>query len=253
MKHIPIFLVALFTFVCSSSHAKLKLIIDPGHGGSDKGATHAAAVESRIVLGVAQKLKEALTQYSEFDVVLSRESDRSLSLEDRRRFVEQTDGEIFVSLHANSSPDRRASGVEVYFQNPLAYDEVTALLAHERAEFAVSSHKKKGAAEEALTESNDIQNILFDLKKSRNIWRSQELARLIIKNWNFEGANKKRRVAKQAPFYLVSQLHTPAVLVELGFVTHAEESKLLQDPHYQQKMAHTLAQSLQKFRESEAE
>ncbi|CAN5655593.1 hypothetical protein BH10BDE1_BH10BDE1_26820 [soil metagenome] len=249
-----------------------KIVIDAGHGGTDTGASNGRAIESDIALRIAKLVATQLTKKGH-KIVMTRTKDESVSLEKRAAIANESHGELFVSIHLNSSTDVRAQGKEFYFQNQLAVDEEALFLAnrenHEHEDASAPSVnpgqeriQKSGlrVAEAArLPEVNiasdlvraDVRNILEDLDRSARIRDSSELAKVLYQEWQSAEASKASRSSargiRQAPFFLVSNIAMPSVLVEVGFLSNVKEGARLQQPEYQTALADALASGIDRY------
>ena len=210
-----------------------KVVIDPGHGGKDPGATWRGLMEKDIVLDIARRTAKKLKKLLKCQVLLTREKDRFLPLEDRTAFANTNDADIFVSIHTNAAPSHRLSGVETYFLN-LASDEESMRVA---------------ARENATTQRSisDLQVILNDLMLNSKINESNRLARALHKNI-LGTLNKDHRTrnlkVKQAPFYVLIGARMPSALVEVGFITNPQEHRRLSTARYRDILADGLAQGI---------
>lgn len=227
--------------------APLHVLVDPGHGGRDHGAVRESVFESDITLQVAQKLKEHLAKDRRFRVSLTRQSDESLSLAQRGAKAHEKRADVLVSIHVNSSPDPRAKGAEFYFQNQLPPDEESMFLAHrendlEQGTASPSSYDIKGF-------SSEVTAIVTDLFDSQRIWRSSQLCRHLKSSWRGTSKSKSNSV-RQAPFFVLSQLAIPSVLVEIGFLTNDEDMAQMTDAKTQGRIAEDLYRGLIQYRES---
>ena len=109
----------------------LLVMLDPGHGGRDRGTTRGPAFESEITLAVSHELQEMLRQDRRFQLLTTRPTDQTVTLSQRAPLTNRKRAKIFLSIHVNSSPDPRARGAEFYFQNQLPPDEESMFLAHQ--------------------------------------------------------------------------------------------------------------------------
>lgn len=224
----------------------LKIMIDPGHGGTDSGAVYGKAREADIVLKVAVALKELMAQEnSGFEASLTRTNDRNLSLPARVSVAEKQNVDLFVSIHANASKDQRARGVEFYFQNQLPADEDSMYLAN--LENQKESQALHETASEDMTSQGDVQAILDDLKRTHKMHQSHELSIALLKAW--QPATKESNVIRQAPFYVIARTTIPSVLVELGFISNPKESERLMKPAYQKEIAQRIFEGLRAYKE----
>jgi len=246
------------------AHASpLTILIDAGHGGRDHGAVRNGVHEADITLAVSRDLRDLLKRDHRFQVSLSREDDDSVSLYRRARMAKDKKADLFLSIHVNSSPDARAKGAEFYFQNQLTPDQESMLLAHK--EDVAEAGEEGGAAPQArgspsvqpitydyLDKNNyspEVASILNDLLDSDRVWRSSEFSKALKIKWRGTRKSKTNSV-RQAPFYVLNQMRTPSTLVELGFLTNADDFRELTDPAVQHKMAEDLYHGIVAYKES---
>jgi N-acetylmuramoyl-L-alanine amidase len=226
-------LISILFFTAISSHS-LTVILDPGHGGFDKGAVYGSAKESHIVLNLGRKIKEYLEQ-DNLNVTLTRSKDEFLTLKQRVQLSKKIDGDIFVSLHANASSDRRAYGLE-FFLTPNRKNK----------SFASVSHGNESASQKAdmdetieLSKSKDLQKILKDIKQNIQSQKSLKLTRTL--------QNDLPGNIKQAPFYVLTQTQMPSVLIEVGFLSHPKDNKKLMNEEYRNELALKIADSIKRY------
>lgn len=239
----------LSLLICSPSLA-LHVVVDPGHGGKDHGATKGQIHESRIVLAVSKELASLLEADSRFEVTLTRSSDRFLSLKQRTQIASQSGADLLVSIHVNSSPDSRAHGAEFYFQNQLPADEESLFLASRENE--LEEHPPEEHSHHHLLPpipfKAEVKTILLDLLRNQRILDSSVLTKSLRENW--KGIQRSRRHSiRQAPFYVVSQSSVPSVLIELGFLTHPDEGRKLTQKSYQHLLARSIYEGLIRYKE----
>lgn len=227
----------------------LHIMLDPGHGGIDTGAVYGPAKEADLVLKVAQHLKSLLEKDPQFKVSLTRTQDKNINLPARVALAETAKADLFVSLHANAAEDKRAKGVEFFFQNNLQPDEESLFLASQENQMILNSkelHDISGGEE--LSKKGDIAAIIEDLRRQNRMQESLRLTQTLTQVWesDTEAANA---TIKQAPFYVVSKTSMPSVLIEIGFLTNPRESKKLVNPEYQSDLAQKIYSALQSFKE----
>lgn len=234
-----------------SAPSKLHIVIDPGHGGVDKGASRGTIRESHIALAVSQKLAKRLRADDRFTVTLTREADISLTLPERAAIAKQVNADLFLSIHANASEDPRAHGVEFWFQNQLPADEESLFLAsrenqsHDGETGRVT--QLSGSQKERPAPKGDVARIIEDLHRNHRITSSADLSRTLLSKWYAESRRRNKHAIRQGPFYVISEVHVPSVLVELGFVSHENEGPRLTDPAHQDKVANNLFDGIKKF------
>jgi N-acetylmuramoyl-L-alanine amidase len=227
--------------ILSMVHAKsMNIAIDAGHGGSDHGATYKQVHESKITLGIAKELQKIVENDDQFSSFLVRDDDTSIELHDRVKKARSNDSDLFISIHANSSPDPGSHGMEIYFRNELEPDQESLRLAHQENQFkSVKSSQKL----------SDIQSITQDLNRSTTAIRSYELSWHIVDHWRVPFSSKRKQPIKQGPFHVIHQ-GIPSVLVEVGFVTNDKEAMRLSSPAYQKETAMAIYKGLKDYKET---
>jgi N-acetylmuramoyl-L-alanine amidase len=220
-----------------------RVVIDPGHGGYDPGARDASGrfVEKDLALAIAILLARELEARG-VSVAMTRETDTFVSLSERTRLADRDDADLFVSVHLNSSPNPRTSGIEVYYLNNTT-DRAALRLA--RLENSAGNGDGASNAYGAQSEPN-LHYILSDLRQNYKAGESASLARMIDSqtvtelNRDFDlGVNPLG--AKMGPFYVLVGAHMPAVLVECGFLSNPVEAARLAAPAYQERIADGIA------------
>ena len=252
-KLLAITLLAL-CFTRFAVASPLHIMIDPGHGGVDTGATRGTLKESEIALKVSNDLAELLRQDPRFQVSMTRTSDTKISLDHRTEAAEAAKADLFLSIHLNSSRDPRARGQEFYFQNQIPVDEESMFLASRENEEVKSSNEGDGpdAKSEPLSAKTDLRRIIEDLHRNHRVIESSEIAKILLETWlsNSTTNNVGSRAIRQAPFRVVSNIKIPSVLVEIGFISHATEGPRLAQTEHQKDMAQRLYKGLIKFKET---
>jgi N-acetylmuramoyl-L-alanine amidase len=242
-------LVLFLTFVLSSKALCLEVMIDPGHGGVDTGTSHSGLREKDLVLKVADDLKNLLQKNPLYSVKMTRTTDQQISLPERVKQAERAQSDLFLSLHANSNPSSRVKGMELYFQNSLPPDEESLLLAaQENHDERAQVLKSQGLSVDTPSKKSDVLAIVEDLHRQYRAKSSLAMTQLLSKSWQ-ESENSSHAVIRQAPFYVVSKTSMPSVLIEVGFLTHPEESKKLASPAYQQEIAQKIYKAIGQYKE----
>lgn len=218
--------VLVLLFVHFSKPAfSFTVVIDPGHGGTDNGATKGTIIESKIALSVGLKLAAKLEQDNSFRVILTRSKDNSVTLKQRVKTSNSNDADLFVSLHGNSSTDRRAKGAEFYLgaSTPPPSEDGSTL--------------------------NSVDSIVKDLKYKALLYQSQSLAISSYETWKQSTLSIPRAI-KQAPFYVINRNNVPSILVEFGFITNSQESLNLLQDETQDQIAQNLYSAVKNFKNS---
>jgi N-acetylmuramoyl-L-alanine amidase len=216
------------------------VIIDPGHGGDDLGAeSPGGLLEKDVALAVGLRLAGKLRTRLGCRVVLTRETDRAVSLPERSALATREEGDLFISIHANASPAPSARGYETFILSETASDaEAGRLAALENA---------AGPEGSGAVPTSFLQDTLQGLMQAESMEESARFAALVQSKLGGVTASKNRGV-KQAPFWVLAGVEMPAVLVELGFMTNGVESRRLADPGEQGRIADALAEAVVNFR-----
>jgi stearoyl-CoA desaturase (Delta-9 desaturase) len=219
------------------------IVIDPGHGGKDAGAVgRRGNLEKEINLSMALRLADALRATKRYEVHLTREDDRFVSLQDRAVFANDKKADLFISVHCNAGLSPKAEGFEVYFLSERASDDSAAAVA--RRENA--SLELEGAASQAKAK---LSQLLWSLAKTETLNESSEMAALVNKHAGKEKLDAASRGVKQAGFYVLKWAEMPAILVECAFITNPREEKLLRSHRYAQKLVDAVAAAVHEYEE----
>jgi N-acetylmuramoyl-L-alanine amidase len=217
-----------------------RIVIDPGHGGHDPGAKGKGATEAELVLDVALRLEKLLQETHRFEVLLTRRADDFIPLPERTAMANREGADLFLSIHANASPNVQAHGVETYFLNFASNMSAAAVAARENA--------GSGQAMGALPDFVKAIALNNKLDESRDF--ATHVQRSMIDQ--LRGANKsiKDLGVKQAPFVVLIGASMPSVLAEISFLTNTQELKLLKSNAYRQRIAEALSSAIAKYQTS---
>lgn len=212
------------------------IVIDPGHGGKEVGAVGPGGLmEKDVTLALCRKLADALAAKTGARVVLTREDDSVVSLDQRTAIANQYKADLFLSVHMNAAVVKGAKGSETYFLSLEASDELA----------------RKAAETENATSgsdpSSDLKLILWDLAQQAYLEESSRLASVIQEEMNTVSGVANRGV-KQAPFKVLVGATMPAALVEVGFISNPEEEAKLQTPEFQTAMVDALTKAVQRYK-----
>jgi N-acetylmuramoyl-L-alanine amidase len=216
------------------------IIIDAGHGGKDPGTRGImGTVEKELVLQYALLLSKVLRDAG-YTITLTRNGDNYLSLVQRRKFAQNYNGSLMISLHADSAETIDARGISVYTLSNEATDEVAKMLAetHDASDDIIfKSSVRDGLAKTAL----------IDVAQRATVSRSEYFASVLMKN-----AEKSRifvipRPHRRAGFAVLKMPDVPSVLIELGFLSNPEEEILLRSPAYRNQIIQTVFKSVDEF------
>lgn len=215
------------------------VVVDPGHGGRDPGATGVGGLHEKDVnLSIAKRLARRLEDRG-FNVVLTRDRDQTLDLEERTAIAESAAGDVFISIHANASRRAKTRGIEIY-----TLDEN-----HERHSLNVAS-RENGVPASKL---DPLQRALARLRVDEVGSQSERLASLVHANV-IAGARRNKRSLpdlglKKGPFYVLFMSSMSSVLVEAGFLTNQKDAKLLRSADYQNDLAEEIAKGVHQYRQ----
>ncbi len=212
-----------------------KIVIDPGHGGHDTGTIGPSGLEEKdLVLDVALRLASLLREEAASDVILTRSTDTFIPLEERTAIANEKGADLFISVHANSSPDESARGIETYFMNFTSDPGALEVAARENATSQESVHELRDLIKKiALTEKTE-ESHEFAMQVQREVYKKLEKA---------TGKQRDRGV-KKAPFVVLIGANMPSVLAEISFLSNPRDEKLLKKPAYRQKIAEALCQGV---------
>jgi len=214
------------------------IVIDPGHGGKDIGATGPGGLlEKDATLAIANKLAAALAVKLGARVILTREDDSVVSLDQRTAVANQYKADLFLSVHLNAAPVKGAHGSEVYFLSADASDEL-AKKAADAENQSTSGH--------ADTQS-DLKLILWDLAQQEYLAESNRFAQSIQEEMNALAGIQNRGI-KQAPFKVLVGATMPAALVEVAFISNPDEETKIRNEQFQNTVVEALTRAIQRYK-----
>lgn len=224
---------------------KKVVVIDPGHGGHDPGAVGPTGLrEKDVVLDIALKLREILSKDPTLDVHLTRDHDIFIPLEERTAIARKKEADLFISIHANASPNRAARGVETYLLNWTNDEEAIRVAARENY---ISMKRMK---EKMTAYKNDVERILNDLSRDYKRDESLKLAHLVQNSIISDIGGERRMInlgVKQALFYVLVGASMPSILAEVSFISNPEEEKLLAKDGYREAIARSIASGIKRY------
>ncbi len=212
------------------------IVLDPGHGGKEVGAVGAGGLlEKDLTLAICRKLASSLAAKTGARVVLTRDDDSLVSLDQRTALANQYKADLFLSVHLNAAVGKVAKGSETYFLSLEASDE----LARKAAET-----ENAASASDA---SSDLKLILWDLAQQAYLGESSRFAQAIQEEMNAATGVANRGV-KQAPFKVLVGATMPAALVEVGFISNPDEETKLQTDAFQDLMVEAMTRAVQRYK-----
>jgi len=217
-----------------------RIVIDAGHGGHDPGAQGNGIVEKDLVLDIALRLQTLLQEQPGVEVILTRDSDVFIPLEERTAIANRQGADLFLSIHANASTRKDARGLETYFLNFATNPEAEAVAARENA----TSSQGMGHLPE-IVKAITLNNKLAESRELATLVQTQMVRKLKPQNSTLRDLG-----VKQAPFVVLIGAQMPSVLAEISFLTNRTEASLLKQSAYKNRIAQALCDSILKYQTS---
>jgi N-acetylmuramoyl-L-alanine amidase len=214
-----------------------RIVIDPGHGGKDPGASGSKTTEAEVVLDVALRAEKILAAEAGIEVVLTRRTDTFVPLEERTALANRQKADLFLSIHANASRNRKAAGVETYVLNFATTADAAAVAARENAS-AAGSMRNLPDMVKAITQGN---------KRDESRELASAIQESMVTRLRPHNPPLRDLGVKQAPFVVLIGAGMPSVLAEIAFISHAGEGGLLRTEKYRQRIAEALAAAILRY------
>lgn len=230
----------------ASLDGRLRVVIDPGHGGIDPGAQVGAISEAAVMLGFARELAAALKQAG-IEAVLTRDGDRFVALERRTTIARAQGADLLISLHADALPAGAAAGASIYFWDEQSNDRAARQLALRHGSDDMLAGIDLADTDEAVTRA------LIDLARSGTQPRSQQFAQTLTAHLDRAGIGMHRTPMRGAAFSVLKSPDIPSVLLELGFLTDPADRANLFDPEWREGVARAIAASVRAWASASGE
>ena len=229
-----------------TTDGKMVVVLDPGHGGLDPGAENGGLNEAGLMLSFARLLKENLQRQSDLDVVLTRNTDEFVSLDQRMAIARASGADVFLSLHADALQSGQANGATVY---TLSEDASGAAAAH-----LVARHERDNIMSGVdLSDQDDvIAGVLMDIARLETGPRSEQLADGLVETLRQADISLYKNPRQWAGFSVLKAPDFPSVLIELGYLSSEADRKNLVSVEWQREMAQAIADGLQRWAEIDA-
>jgi N-acetylmuramoyl-L-alanine amidase len=215
-----------------------RIVIDAGHGGHDPGTIGPGGVQEKdVVLDVALRVERLVRKELGADVVMTRSTDVFVPLEERTAIANSKGADLFLSIHANSSRNPRAKGIETYFLN-----------------FAADSHAEAVAARENAISAatlKDLQNLVRAIALNSKVDESRDFAASVqeamVENMRPHDPEVQDRGVHTAPFYVLIGANMPSILAEIAFLSHPDDEKRLKKADYRERVARSLLEGVRSY------
>ena len=218
------------------------IVIDAGHGGKDPGAVgYRGTKEKDIALDVAKRLEKKLSKNMNVRIIMTRDEDVFLRLSERTKIANESNGNLFISIHTNAAEDRRASGFETFLIGPNKNEAAVRVAARENAVLELEGTTGKKLTNEDLIQATIAQSAFAS--------KSEQFASMVQKEIKKRVQSKDRGV-KQAGFYVLMGASMPNVLVELGFISNPSEEKKLRSPQYRDQLATAIYRAVEQYQKT---
>lgn len=229
------------TTINKAPYRPFRLVLDPGHGGIDSGAKGITGVlEKNVTLAFAKTLRDSIEREPGIDVLLTRDSDVFLRLDERVEKARAFGADLFISIHADSISVKSLRGTTVYTLSNKASDDVAHQLAN-------SQNKADLVAGLPPDETPEVTDILIDLTRRETHVFSVNFANKVVATLSTNHVRLIKNPHRAAGFRVLKAPDIPSVLIELGYLSNRQDEKLVSDPKWRRTMADLLAKSIRKF------
>ncbi|MBX9590669.1 MAG: N-acetylmuramoyl-L-alanine amidase [Hyphomonadaceae bacterium] len=224
------------------------IVLDPGHGGDDSGATRFGTVEKNVVLSFSLKLREKLNATGRYKVLMTRDTDTFIPLEERREFAERHQAALFMAIHADYTARASARGATIYSLRPQMADSLRRS-AQGGLDESVLSGKEAALVQKANGDVGTVRSILADLARHEldlNRERTSVFVRSVI---NFMGGstNLMDNPDRGAAFVVLKTAKMPSILIELGYITNAEDAQQLKSDQWRDKVSGSIVTAIDSY------
>ncbi|MFT6219832.1 MAG: N-acetylmuramoyl-L-alanine amidase, partial [Rickettsiales bacterium] len=231
------------TYKIKKSNKLPIILIDAGHGGKDPGATggYARTKEKNITLGYARELKRQLDNTKKFKVFLTRNRDYFIPLNGRVAKARKIKADLFISLHADSSPNRKTSGLSIYTLSETSSDKQAARLARKENKSDIIGGADFSDA------SGDILKTLINMSQRSTMNESAKFAEIVIKSIRDNRLTTLQRTHRFAGFRVLTAPDIPSVLIELGYLSNKKEERKLNSLKHKREVSKALVRAIRKY------
>lgn len=215
-----------------------RIVLDPGHGGHDNGTTGPEGLhEKDLVLDIAKRLGALIEERMNSEVIYTRTDDTFVPLEERTEIANKAKADLFLSIHANSSPLRSANGVETYYLN----------FTTSRAALDLAARENAGSQKSVF----ELQDLLEKIALKDKVDESREFASRIQSALYASSAKTdvraRDRGVRKAPFVVLIGASMPSVLAEIGFISNTREENAMKRAEHRQRLAEALYKGIASY------
>lgn len=225
------------------------IVIDPGHGGDDTGAVKNGTVEKQVVLAFAKVLREKIEKTGRYKVLMTRDSDVFIPLQERRAFAERNKAALFIAIHADYA-STRARGATIYSLRDNLANSLKDSAKGEVKENVLTSLEanvvKKVSGESDVSTVKDILSDLAQREVEATHDRTSTFSRTVIEQMG-ETTNLRENPDQQAGFQVLKSAKVPSVLIELAYVTNTEDAALLKSDTWRYKVAESITTAVENY------
>jgi N-acetylmuramoyl-L-alanine amidase len=226
------------------------IVIDPGHGGDDYGAIGPRGTrEKDVALDIAKELAKLIRKDKQFKVIMTRDRDKTITLQDRARIANEAAADLFISIHANANLKDHVRGWNVFFLAPAKNDSARSVAQFENSAFLREQAQIRSDPDEIYTDySRDpVLNILNEMIMTEFQDESHDFAFMLDREFR-EISEVPARGVDQAGFYVLNCVYTPSVLVETGFITNPVEEKILTSRSFKKEIVEAIYDAIKRFK-----
>lgn len=226
------------------------IVIDPGHGGDDYGAIGPRGTrEKDVALDIAKELAKLIRKDKQLKVIMTRDRDKTMTLEERAKIANESAADLFISIHANASLKEHVQGWNVFFLAPAKNDSARATAQLENSVFVREQAQIRSDPDEAYTDDyrDPVLHILNEMIMTEFQDESNDFAFMLDREFRELGDVPARGV-DQAGFYVLNCVYTPSVLIEAGFITNPREEKVLTSKQYHKNIAEAIYNAVIRFK-----
>lgn len=225
------------------------IVIDAGHGGNDYGAVGQKNIrEKDVSLAIAKELAKLIRKDKQFKVIMTRDRDKTMTLEERAKIANESACDLFISIHANASPKTHVRGWNVFFLAQAKNDSARSVAQFENSAFLRDQEPKSSTETTPMIDFNDpILGIINEMIMTEFQTESHDFAVMVDREFRKELQIPARGV-DQAGFFVLNKVYAPSVLLETGFITNKREEKLLKSKKYQKQVAKAVYKAIKRFK-----